>query len=110
MKNVIKFPIENTRKDLLSNKETEDQLRLNKLEFVTEITAHYGTLIYNKLSMHGFDTNTKEFAKDYYFATDALKSCLMRSVGLKSDIQDIVDSKKEYELPGPEDYDSLDDL
>ena len=40
MKNVIKFPIENTRKDLLSNKETEDQLRLNKLDFVTEITAH----------------------------------------------------------------------
>ena len=109
MKNVIKFPVENTRKDLLSNKETEDQLRLNKLEFVTEITAHYGTLVYNKLSMHGFDTSTQEFAKDYYFATDALESCLMRSVGLKSDIQDIVDNKKEYELPSPEDYD-LDDL
>ena len=109
MKNVIKFPVEKQRKDLLSNKDTEEQLRLNKLDFVTEITAHYGTLVYNKLSMHGFDTSTKEFAKDYYFATDALKSCLMRSVGLKSDIQQIVDSKKEYELPNIDDYD-LDDL
>lgn len=109
MKNVIKFPVEKQRKDLLSNKDTEEQLRLNKLDFVTEITAHYGTLVYNKLSMHGFDTSTKEFAKDYYFATDALKSCLMRSVGLKSDIQKIVDSKKEYELPNIDDYD-LDDL
>jgi hypothetical protein len=97
MKNVIKFPIENTRKDLLSNKETEDQLRLNKLDFVTEITAHYGTLIYNKLSMHGFDTNTKEFAKDYYFMTNALKSALFRSVGLKDDMQEIVDKHPEYE-------------
>lgn len=109
MKNVIKFPVEKQRKDLLSNKDTEEQLRLNKLDFVTEITAHYGTLVYNKLSMHGFDTSTKEFAKDYYFATDALKSCLMRSVGLKSDIQELVDSKKEYELPNIDDYD-LDDL
>lgn len=109
MKNVIKFPVEKQRKDLLSNKDTEEQLRLNKLDFVTEITAHYGTLVYNKLSMHGFDTSTKEFAKDYYFATDALKSCLMRSVGLKSDIQEIVDNKKEYELPNIDDYD-LDDL
>ena len=110
MKNVIKFPIENQRKDLMTDEDFYEDIRRNKLEFVTEITAHYGTLVYNKLSMHGFDTNTKEFAKDYYFATDALKSCLMRSVGLKSDIQDIVDSKKEYELPGPDDYDSLEDL
>ena len=97
MKNVIKFPIERQRKDLVSNEDHANQLRQNKMEFCTEIASHYGTLIYNKLSMHGFDTTTKEFAKDYYFMTNALKSALFRSVGLKDDIQDVVDNNPEYE-------------
>tara|TARA_E500000178_G_C16784481_1_gene645153 strand:+ start:275 stop:607 length:333 start_codon:yes stop_codon:yes gene_type:complete len=97
MKNVIKFPLERQRKDLMSDQELANQLRTNKMEFCTEIASHYGTLIYNKLSMHGFDTTTKEFAKDYYFMTNALKSALFRSVGLKDDIQDVVDNNPEYD-------------
>ena len=97
MKNVIKFPIERQRKDLISNEDLAKELRQNKIEFCTEIASHYGTMIYNKLSMHGFNTTTKEFAKDYYFMTNALKSALFRSVGVKDDMQDIVDNNPEYE-------------
>lgn len=97
MKNVIKFPLERQRKDLVSDQDHAKQLQNNKMEFCTEIASHYGTLIYNKLSMHGFDTTTKEFAKDYYFMTNALKSALFRSVGLKDDIQDVVDNNPEYD-------------
>ena len=97
MKNVIKFPIERQRKDLISNEDLAKELRQNKIEFCTEIASHYGTMIYNKLSMHGSDTTTKEFAKDYYFMTNALKSALFRSVGVKDDMQDIVDNNPEYE-------------
>jgi len=97
MKNVIKFPLERQRKDLVSDQDHAKQLQHNKMEFCTEIASHYGTLIYNKLSMHGFDTTTKEFAKDYYFMTNALKSALFRSVGLKDELQEIVDKHPEYE-------------
>ena len=97
MKNVIKFPIERQRKDLISQEEHAKQLRHNKMEFCTEIASHYGTMIYNKLSMHGFDTTTKEFAKDYYFMTNALKSALFRSVGVKDEMQDLVDNNPEID-------------
>jgi len=97
MKNVIKFPIERQRKDLISQEEHANQLVQNKKEFCTEIASHYGTLIYNKLSMHGFDTTTKEFAKDYYFMTNALKSALFRSVGIKDEMQDLVDNNPEID-------------
>ena len=97
MKNVIKFPIERQRKDLISQEEHAKQLVQNKMEFCTEIASHYGTLIYNKLSMHGFDTTTKEFAKDYYFMTNALKSALFRSVGVKDEMQDLVDNNPEID-------------
>ena len=97
MKNVIKFPIERQRKDLISQEDHNKQLIHNKMEFCTEIASHYGTLIYNKLSMHGFDTTTKEFAKDYYFMTNALKSALFRSVGVKDEMQDLVDNNPEID-------------
>ena len=97
MKNVIKFPIERQRKDLISNEDLAKELRQNKIEFCTEIASHYGTMIYNKLSMHGFDTTTKEFAKDYYFMTNALKSALFRSVGVKDEMQDLVDNNPEID-------------
>ena len=58
MKNVIKFPIERQRKDLVSNEDFVKELRQNKIEFCTEIASHYGTMIYNKLNTSpGFALN-----------------------------------------------------
>ena len=44
-----------------------------------------------EFSAHGVDVQDAEFLKDYAFALEALRSCLMRQGNLHHDFQDLVD-------------------
>jgi hypothetical protein len=44
--------------------------------------------------MHGFNTETDSFYKDYSYFTEALHSCLMRSVGVEHPLQQTVDKEQ----------------
>ena len=44
-----------------------------------------------EFAAHGVDVQDPEFLKDYAFALEALRSCLMRQGNLHHDMQDLVD-------------------
>ena len=44
-----------------------------------------------EFASHGVDVQDAEFLKDYAFALEALRSCLMRQGNLHHDMQDLVD-------------------
>lgn len=93
MGKVIKFP--NTTQRVHKDQEHfEQDLIENKIDYVSEVAAHYSGQIYNKLAMHGFNTETDSFYKDYSYFTEALHSCLMRSVGVEHPLQQTVDKEQ----------------
>ena len=91
MAKIIQFPKEKMRTPPQSKKELDAELLNNKVAYVEDVASHYGSSVFNKLAMHGFNVDDDNFIKDYAYMIETLKSCLLRNVGVTHPIQDTVE-------------------
>ena len=89
--NIIQFPKEKMRTPPQSKKELDAELLNNKVAYVEDVASHYGSSVFNKLAMHGFNVDDDNFIKDYAYMIETLKSCLLRNVGVTHPIQNTVE-------------------
>jgi len=89
--NIIQFPKEKMRTPPQSKKELDAELLNNKVAYVEDVASHYGSSVFNKLAMHGFNVDDDNFIKDYAYVIETLKSCLLRNVGVTHPIQQTVE-------------------
>ena len=90
MGKVIDFPKEKMKTPPQSKKELDAELLNNKVAYVDDVATHYGSSVFNKLAMHGFDVDNDNFIKDYAYVIESLKSCLLNNVGVTHPIQKTV--------------------
>ena len=90
MGKVIDFPKEKMKTPPQSKKELDAELLNNKVAYVDDVASHYGSSVFNKLAMHGFNVDDDNFIKDYAYVIESLKSCLLNNVGVTHPIQKTV--------------------
>ncbi len=83
---VINFPRDRVvegRYDLINElNRTSMSVRLAKQDqFIEGLVELYSSRIMSKLEYHGFDVDSDEFIRDYCLVSEALSSCLMRTLG-----------------------------
>ena len=88
--NIIQFPKDKMKTPPQSKKELDQELLNNKVAYVEDVATHYGSSVFNKLAMHGFDVDNDNFIKDYAYVIESLKSCLLNNVGVTHPIQKTV--------------------
>lgn len=93
--NVIQFPKVNRR---IAEAEAEsaanliEDMQRTKMTDVSNFLAESILMAGAKeMVAHGVDVQDPEFLKDYAFALEALRSCLMRQGGVHHEFQDLVD-------------------
>jgi len=103
--NIIQFPKTKMKTPPQSKEELDKELLDHKTSYVADITDHYGSTIYNKLAMHGFNVDSDEFMKDYAYTIESLKSALLRNIGVDHVIQKTVDKDvTEYNVELDDEY------
>ena len=90
MDNVIQFPKDKMKTPPQSKKELDAELLNNKVAYVDDVASHYGSSVFNKLAMHGFNVDDDNFIKDYAYVIESLKSCLLNNVGVTHPTQKTV--------------------
>tara|TARA_Y100001972_G_scaffold50134_1_gene61627 strand:- start:119 stop:499 length:381 start_codon:yes stop_codon:yes gene_type:complete len=88
--NIIQFPKDKMKTPPQSKKELDQELLNNKVAYVEDVATHYGSSVFNKLAMHGFNVDDDNFIKDYAYVIESLKSCLLNNVGVTHPIQKTV--------------------
>ena len=88
--NIIQFPKDKMKTPPQSKKELDQELLNNKIAYVDDVATHYGSSVFNKLAMHGFNVDDDNFIKDYAYVIESLKSCLLNNVGVTHPIQKTV--------------------
>ena len=88
--NIIQFPKDKMKTPPQSKKELDQELLNNKIAYVDDVASHYGSSVFNKLAMHGFNVDDDNFIKDYAYVIESLKSCLLNNVGVTHPIQKTV--------------------
>lgn len=93
--NVIEFPKVNryyAQKEAESAANMIDDMQKAKAYDMSNYLAESILMAGAKeFAAHGVDVQDAEFLKDYAFALEALRSCLMRQGNLHHDFQDLVD-------------------
>ena len=90
MAKIINFPKDKMKTPPQSKKELDQELLNNKIAYVDDVASHYGSSVFNKLAMHGFNVDDDNFIKDYAYVIESLKSCLLNNVGVTHPIQKTV--------------------
>ena len=93
--NVIQFPKVN-RRIIEAEAESaanliEDMQRTKMTEMSNYLAESILMAGAKEMVAHGVDVQDAEFLKDYAFALEALRSCLMRQGGVHHEFQDLVD-------------------
>lgn len=100
--NVIQFPKVNIR-----IQEQEQEVAANLIEDmhkqkITEMSNYLAESILmagaKEMVAHGVDVQDPEFLKDYAFALEALRSCLMRQGEIHHEMQDLVDKYCKFRI------------
>lgn len=93
--NIIEFPKVNVQ---LREREAEvaanlidDMQRTKAYEMSNYLAESILMAGAKEMVAHGVDVEDSEFLKDYAFALEALRSCLMRHGGVHHEMQDLVD-------------------
>ena len=91
---VLQFPASRMvegRYDMIHERnKTSMSVRLARQDkFVESLVDLYSSRIVGKLEYHGFDVDTEDFIRDYSLVSEALVSCLMRSLGREHPLQKI---------------------
>ena len=93
--NVIEFPLNDL---IIMNKEAEsaanvidDMKKTKALEMSNYLAESILMAGAKEMVAHGVDVEDSEFLKDYAFALEALRSCLLRHGNVHHSFQDLVD-------------------
>lgn len=93
--NVIEFPLNSIQ---IMNKEAEsaanvidDMKKTKALEMSNYLAESILMAGAKEMVAHGVDVEDSEFLKDYAFALEALRSCLLRHGNVHHSFQDLVD-------------------
>ena len=103
--NVIIFPLKNKNLAAISNaslEEMKEKVEQNKIEFVNFVCAEVIEELFFKLNLIGFNFDGEEYTKDGVLVIEALKSLLLKTMGLQHEMQ--LAAEKLIEIP-PDDED-----
>jgi hypothetical protein len=93
--NVIQFPLMQNRMSELEAESAanviDDMRRTKALEMSNYLAESILMAGAKEMVAHGVDVNDAEFLKDYAFALEALRSCLLRHGDVHHSFQDLVD-------------------
>ena len=113
MGKLIPFPNSNNQHFPQNVDEMIDRMRDRKLEFINDLVDFYGTEMLSKISHDGFECDNDNFAKDFAFTLEGLRSCLYRSIGVEHPLQESVDNTIKFTNDGSlttDDDDDEDDI
>ena len=96
MGKLIPFPNSNNQHFPQNVDEMIDRMRDRKLEFINDLVDFYGTEMLSKISHDGFECDNDNFAKDFAFTLEGLRSCLYRSIGVEHPLQESVDNTVKF--------------
>ena len=108
--NVIEFPIKNKNLAVAGNATLEEMIEKaaqNKVDFVNFIAAEMIEELFFKLSMLGFNFEDESYTKDGVFVIEALKSLLLKTMGIEHSMQ--MAAEKLIDLENSADIDIEDD-
>lgn len=93
--NVIEFPLMQNRMSELEAESAanviDDMRRTKALEMSNYLAESILMAGAKEMVAHGVDVEDSEFLKDYAFALEALRSCLLRHGNVHHSFQDLVD-------------------
>lgn len=89
--NVIQFPTDRIVR-IHTKQGFNEELTEHKLRYVNHVVYKHMNKMYLSLGLDGIDIEKGKFYDDFMFAAEALKSAIMRTVGLPHEIQDAVDN------------------
>ena len=92
MGKLIPFPNSNNQHFPQDVYDMINRMRDRKLEFINDLVDFYGTEMLSKISHDGFECDNDNFAKDFAFTLEGLRSCLYRSIGVEHPLQESVDN------------------
>jgi len=95
MSKIIEFPKDRIKTVPANIGEGIDQLYVKKKGFVDSLVHNYATILFHKLSLHGFDTSGENFIYDYAFTIESLRSALYRDLGIDHPFQEISNSTRD---------------
>lgn len=96
MSKVIEFPKDRIKTLPTNLNEGIDQLYVKKKGFVDNLVHNYATILFQKLTLHGFDTNNEIFIYDYAFTIESLRSALYRDLGIEHPFQELSNDSREH--------------
>ena len=105
---VLQFPVSRMvegRYDMIYElNKTSMSVRLARQDkFIESLVDLYSSRIVSKLDYHGFDVDSEDFLRDYSLVSEALVSCLMRSLGREHPLQKIQHKLEEIIREGKHD-------
>jgi len=114
--NVVQFPVDKWAGPPQTLEETRKAIQDNQLNYVNSITIPYAQRLMMQMGQDGVPIHTQEFAADFAFVVEAMRSCLYRTINIDhpmqesvdklvdSDEVDLVDIEDEYEDDDPVEY------
>ena len=87
--NVIAFPKTNKRvfEAIDTVQELEETVIANKTKFVEKTSLELVEDLFFKLSMMGFDLDDEKYERDNVLVSEAVKSVMLKSMGIHHDLQ-----------------------
>jgi len=100
--NIVHFPVKNRNiaSGNVSLEEMKERAEQNKIDFVNFVCAEVIEETFFKLNLIGFNFDEKTCLKDTVFVHEALRSLLLKSMGLHHEMQ--LAAEKLIELPDEE--------
>ena len=96
MGKLIPFPNSNNQHFPQDVDDMINRMRDRKLEFINDLVDFYGTDMLSKISHDGFECDNDNFARDFAFTLEGLRSCLYRTIGVEHPLQESVDNTVKF--------------
>jgi len=97
MSKVIAFPKAKKGHPPQTLDEMAENMLHRKTDYINDIVDFYGTELLTRMNMDGFEIDDDDFAKDFAFTLEGMRSCLYRTVGIDHPLQDSVDEAINFE-------------
>ena len=97
MSKVIAFPKGKRGHPPQTLDEMAENMLHRKTDYINDIVDFYGTELLTRMNMDGFEIDDDDFAKDFAFTLEGMRSCLYRTVGIDHPLQDSVDAAIDFE-------------
>jgi hypothetical protein len=109
--NVVQFPVDKWAGPPQTLEETRKAIQDSQLNYINSITVPYAQRLMMQMGQDGVPIHTQEFAADFAFVVEAMRSCLYRTINIDHPMQETVDKlvdSDEVDLVDIEDADDDD--